>query len=92
MCYMQCVLSLLSLNLNLFVTSAKRISPGSVKGVFRLKPSECSETVTIFCIVQKYIENSSEEGCNILIDAFKVELINPLAKHLNAGSIICSLC
>ena len=78
MCYMQCVLSLLSVNL-------------SVKSAFRLKPSECTETVTIFGIVQKYIENSSEEG-NILIDAFKGELINPLAKHLNAGSIICSLC
>lgn len=62
-----------------------------MSSVFRLKPSECTETVTSFGIVQKYIENSSEEG-KILIDAFKGELINPLAKHLNAGSIVCSLC
>ena len=58
--------------------------------MFRLKPSECTEAVTIFSMVKKYIENSSEEG-KILIDAFKGELINPLAKHLNAGSIIYSL-
>ena len=76
---------------SLFVASAKRISPDSVKSLFRLKPSEYTEAVTIFNMVKKYIENSSEEG-KILNDAFKGELINPLAKHLNARSIICSLC
>ena len=56
---------------SLFVASAKRISPDSVKSLFRLKPSEYTEVVTIFNMVKKYIENSSEEG-KILNDAFKV--------------------
>ena len=47
---------------SLFVASAKRISPDSVKSLFRLKPSECTEAVTIFNMVKKYIENSSEEA------------------------------
>ena len=73
---------------SLLVTSAKRLSPDSVKSLFRLIPSECTEAVTIFRMVKKYnIKNSSEEG-KILNASFKGELINPLAKHLNAGSII----
>lgn len=72
---------------SLFVASARRISPESVKSVFKLKPSasQCTEATTIFNMVKNYIEDSSEEG-EILLDAFKGELIDPIAKHLNAGS------
>ena len=43
-------------------------------------------------MVKKYIENSSEEGTILIIDAFMGELIDALTKHLNGESVMCSLC
>ena len=48
----------------LFVSSTSRITPNGVKQIFRLKPtsSTCTAAITVFNMVKKYIEESSEDG------------------------------
>lgn len=50
----------------LFVASPSSITPDAVKKIVRLKPnsSGCTAAVTVFSMINKYIEESSEDGKN----------------------------